>query len=171
MKVILKENYPKLGYVGDTVEVKRGYARNYLIPRGFAVEAGSRSAKQFAHVLSGILVRKTKLKNEAEVMASRMGSITLEFTLKFSEGGKSFGAITARDIEAALKDKGYLVDRRQIRLSEPLKSPGSFLVEVKLHSEVSAQVPVAIEAEKENKKEIKEDKEAPKKKREGKKKK
>lgn len=168
MKVILKENYPKLGYVGDTIEVKPGYARNYLIPRGFAVEAGSRSAKQFAHVLSGILVRKTKLKNEAETMASRMGSITLEFTLKVSEGGKSFGAITARDIEAALKDKGYLVERRQVRLSEPLKSAGNFSVEVKLHSEVSAQVPVAIEAEK--KQEIKEKKDAPKKKREGKKK-
>lgn len=161
MKVLLKENYPKLGYVGDTIEVRPGYARNYLLPRGIAVEAGSRSAKQFAHVLSGILVRRTKLKVEAEAMASRMQSITLEFVLKVSEGGKSFGAITSRDIEAALKEKGYAVERRQIRLQEPLKHAGKFSVEVKLHAEVSALVPVVIEAE--NKVNNKQTKEAPKK--------
>lgn len=163
MKVLLKENYPKLGYVGDTIEVRPGYARNYLLPRGIAVEAGSRSAKQFAHVLSGVLVRRTKLKVEAETMASRMQSISLEFTLKVSDGGKSFGAITSRDIEAALKEKGYAVERRQIRLAEPLKNSGKFSVEVKLHAEVSAFVPVVIEAEKRAEKKDSGQKDAPKK--------
>ena len=147
MKVIIKSNYPKLGYVGDTVEVKRGYARNYLIPRGIATEVTSSSGREFKHILSGVMARRTKLKGEAETMAKRMASITLEFVLKVSEGGKGFGAVTSRDIETALTEKGYQIDRRQIRLGEPIKAAGKSTVDVKLHAEVVATIPVVVTAE------------------------
>ena len=147
MKVILKSNYPKLGYVGDTVEVKRGYARNYLLPRGIATEVSSTSGKEFQHILSGVMARRTKLKGEAETMAKRMSSTALEFVLKISEGGKGFGAITSRDIELSLTEKGYQIDRKQIRLIEPIKSAGKSSVDVKLHAEVMATIPVIVTAE------------------------
>lgn len=147
MKVILKSNYPKLGYVGDTVEVKRGYARNYLLPRGIATEVSSTSGKEFQHILSGVMARRTKLKGEAETMAKRMSSTALEFVLKISEGGKGFGAITSRDIEQSLTEKGYQIDRKQIRLLEPIKSAGKSSVDVKLHAEVMATIPVIVTAE------------------------
>lgn len=147
MKVILKTNYPKLGYVGDTVEVKRGYARNYLLPRGIATEVSSASGKEFQHILSGVMARRTKLKGEAETMAKRMSSTALEFVLKVSEGGKGFGAITSRDIEQSLNDKGYQIDRKQIRFFESIKSAGKYSVDVKLHAEVISTVPIVVTAE------------------------
>jgi len=147
MKVILKQNYPQLGFVGDTVSVKPGYARNFLFPRGFAVEASSTSAKQTKHVLSGILARRVKLKEEAEQMAKRVSSTNLEFTLKISEGGKSFGSVTTRDIEASLKEKGYVIDRKQVRVIETIKGAGKYNAEIKLHADVTAQISITIKAE------------------------
>lgn len=147
MKVILKKNYPQLGFVGDTVTVKAGYARNFLFPRGYAVEATSSSAKQTRHVLSGILARRTKLKDEAEQMAKRVSSINLEFMLKMSEGGKSFGSVTTRDIETSLKEKGYVIDRKQIRMGEAIKGPGKYTAEVKLHAEVTTAISITIKSE------------------------
>jgi large subunit ribosomal protein L9 len=144
MEVILKEDYISLGYIGDTVRVRRGFARNFLIPRGIAVEASSGNERQLKHKLSGIISKRIKKKAEAEAFAKVLGQVTVEFTLKVGAKGKSFGSVTTRDIEASLKALGYAVDRRQIRISETIKVPGVYTVEVKLHSEVVVPVNVKV---------------------------
>jgi large subunit ribosomal protein L9 len=144
MEVILREDYIPLGYIGDTVKVRRGFARNFLIPRGIAVEASSGNERQLKHKLSGIIAKRIKKKAEAEEFAKVLGQVTVEFTLKVGSRGKSFGAVTTRDIEASLKALGYEVDRRQIRLGETIKGPGVYAVDVKLHSEVTVPVSVKV---------------------------
>ena len=147
MEVILREDFPSLGYVGDRVKVKAGYARNFLIPRGVAIEGSSRNAKLLGHKLAGIMAKRIKLKSEAELAATEMQKLTLEFTLKVGESGRSFGAVTLRDLEQAFEKLGHKIDRRRIRIDEPLKAAGNFVIGVRLHPEVVAQVPVLIRAE------------------------
>lgn len=147
MEVILQQNFPALGYVGDTVKVKPGYARNYLIPRGLAVEASSESQRYLKHVLSTISAKRLKLRSEAQSISERLEKVSLEFSIKLGAGGKSFGSISVRDIEAQLKEKGFELDRRQIRLLEPIRKAGEYKVQVKLHSEVHASVPVLVKGE------------------------
>lgn len=144
MEVILKEDYISLGYIGDTVRVRRGFARNFLIPRGIAVEASSGNERELKHKLSGIIAKRIKKKAEAEAFAKVLGQVTVEFTLKMGVKGKSFGSVTSRDIESSLKALGYEVDRRQIRISETIKGPGVYTVDVKLHSEVIVPVNVKV---------------------------
>ena len=144
MEVILREDYLPLGYVGDTVKVKRGFARNFLIPRGVAIEASSQNEKVLRHKLSAIVAKRIKKKAEAEAFGATLSQIIVEFTLKIGAGGKSFGAITTKDVEAALKNLGYAVDRRQIRLLEVIKSPGAHKAEVKLHSEVTVPLQIKV---------------------------
>lgn len=144
MEVILREDYISLGYIGDTVRVRRGFARNFLIPRGIAVEASSGNERQLRHKLSAIVAKRAKRKADAEAYAKVLGQVIVEFTLKVGAKGKSFGAVTSRDVEAALKALGYQVDRRQIRINETVKSPGVYTVDVKLHSEVSVPVQVKV---------------------------
>jgi len=146
MEVILREDYLPLGYVGDTVSVKRGFARNFLIPRGVAIESSSQNEKALKHKLGAIVAKRIKKKAEAEAFGNTLSQIIVEFTLKVGAGGKSFGAITARDVEAALKNLGYVVDRRQIRLLEVIKAPGLHKAEVKLHSEVAVPLQIKVTA-------------------------
>jgi len=147
MEIILQQDFPALGYVGDTVKVRPGYARNFLIPRGLAVEASSINERLLKHRLTAINGKKVKLRAQAQEIVTRMQSVVLEFTLKIGAGGRSFGAVSARDVEAQLKEKGFELDRRQIKLLEPLRKAGEFKVQVKLHSEVSANIPVIVRAE------------------------
>jgi large subunit ribosomal protein L9 len=147
MEVILQSDFPTLGYVGDRVNVANGYARNFLIPRGIAVEASSRNERQIKHLLSSINVKKARLRGEAEELAKRLEAVTLEFKLKVGEGGKTFGSITTKDLEAALKAKGFDILRKQIRQTEPFKKAGEYKVQIKLHSEVAATVGVKLALE------------------------
>lgn len=144
MEVILREDYLPLGYVGDTVRVKRGFARNFLIPRGVAIEASSPNERALKHKLTAIVAKRVKKKVEAEQFGNILQQIIVEFTLKVGSGGKSFGAVTARDVEAALKNLGYAVDRRQIRLLDVIKTPGMHKAEVKLHSEVAIPLQIKV---------------------------
>lgn len=147
MDIILIEDFPSLGYVGDKVTVKRGYARNYLIPRGVGIEANSRNAKVLTHQLQMVGARRQKRKAEAEAIATKLAKEELSFQVRVSDGGKSFGSVTTKEIEAALKEKGYNVDRKQIKLVDQLKSVGSHTVQVKLHSEVVVTLPVSINSD------------------------
>jgi large subunit ribosomal protein L9 len=148
MEVILKENYPSLGYVGDQVNVKGGFARNFLIPRGIAVEASKRNTRVLTHLLTAINAKKVKLRGQAQEFAAKIEKITVEFTLKLGSGGKSFGSITARDVLLELEKKGIALDRRQVRLSDVVKGAGEYTADIKLHSEVVAKVAVIVKAEK-----------------------
>lgn len=147
MEIVLIENYPSLGYVGDRVSVKPGYARNFLFPRKIAVEVSSRRARTLKHVLAGVDAKRIKLRKEAEEFATRLKQVRLDFTLKIGGGGRSFGAITARDIENALKAQDILVNRKQVRLPEPIKAAGIHQVEIKLHTDVLAPINVSVIAD------------------------
>lgn len=147
MEVILQQDYPALGYVGDRVKVKGGFARNFLIPRGIALEASLRNERLLRHKLGGVTARRFRLRGEAQELAGKLEAVSLEFFLRMSGAGRAFGSITSRDIETALQKEGYIFDRRQIILPEPIKKAGEHKVSVKLHSEVSAQITVKVNTE------------------------
>lgn len=144
MEVILREDFLSLGYIGDTVRVKRGFARNFLIPRGIAVEASTSNDRVLKHKLSAIVAKRIKKKAEAEQFGKIIEQVIVEFTLKVGAKGKSFGSVTSKDIEGALKNLGYSVDRRQIRLLDAIRGAGIHKVEVKLHSEVVVPLQVKV---------------------------
>ena len=139
MEVILRQDYPSLGFIGDKISVKKGYARNYLIPSGFAVEANSQNVGWIAHQLRQINAAKAQKKKDAEGLAAKLSSVVAKCTLKIGENGKAFGSITSKDIAEALAkaENGLVIDRKQIVLSEPIKSAGEHTINVKLHSEVN----------------------------------
>ena len=147
MEVILQSDFPALGYTGDRVNVRPGYARNFLIPRGIALESSSRNAKLLKHKLAIVNAKRAKLRSEAEVFGSTVSQLVLEFTLRIGAQGKSFGSITARDIEAGLRQREVAIDRRQIRLPEPIRGAGEHKVEIKLHSDVVVFLMVKVQAE------------------------
>ena len=147
MEVILKENFPSLGYVGDVVRVRNGYARNFLIPRGVAFESTSHNAKLLKHLMAGVNVRRAKLKGEAEELGKKIAAISLAYTLKAGEGGKVFGSIQTKDIETSLLALGFQISRTQIKLNDAIKKAGEYTVSVKLHSEVIISVPVKVTSE------------------------
>jgi large subunit ribosomal protein L9 len=149
MEVILREDYLTLGYTGDRVKVKGGYARNYLLPRNIAVEASRRNQRILNHELSAIMARRIKRKAEAEEFAKTLAQVIVEFSLKIGRQGRSFGSITTRDIETKLASLGYKIDKRQIRIPEPIKAAGAHEVEVRLHSEVTVPLNIKVIAERE----------------------
>ena len=147
MEVILQENFPSLGYVGDRVNVKGGFARNFLIPRGIAIEASTRNERVLKHRLQHVMAKRIRLKSEAEALGKQLAETSLEFTLKMGEAGKSFGSVTSRDVETALKAKGFEIDRKQVRLTDTLRKAGDFKVSIKLHADVTISVPVKVISE------------------------
>lgn len=144
MDIILQEDFPALGYVGDKVKVKRGFARNYLIPRGLAVEATSANANYLKHVLKQIDVKKSRLKNEAEELGKKLEGLILEFNLRAGAPGKTFGAVTIKDLETEFSRHGFNLNKKQIRLPEPIRKAGEHKVHIKLHSEVISPVTIRI---------------------------
>lgn len=148
MEIVLQQDFPALGYTGDRVNVKPGYARNFLIPRGIAVEVASRNAKLLKHRMAGINAKRAKLKAEAEAFGKSLEHLTLEFTIKVGASGKSFGSITVRDVDAELKKKDISLDKRQIRVVDHIKGPGEYRAEIKLHSDVVVPVKIKVIAEK-----------------------
>lgn len=145
MKIILTEDVVGLGDIGEHVTVKPGYARNFLIPRGKAVEVGAKSAKSIAHQRWQIDAKKKREQVKAEELAATVRNIELQFGLRVGSGGKVFGSIGSRDIAEKLTEQNIQVDRRRVLLAEPLKKPGTHFVTVKLHADVKAQVKVTIE--------------------------
>lgn len=141
--VILKKDISKLGSLGDQVKVKNGYARNFLLPYGFAVEATRKNVKQIDHERRLLEKEIRTLEAAALLDKAKIEKITLEFTKKSSESGKLFGSVTNRDIEVALSEKGISVDRRNVTPSH-VKVVGKSVVEVKLFKSVKATINVNI---------------------------
>lgn len=148
MQVILKEDFAALGYIGDTVSVRRGYARNYLIPRGIALEVSGSNSRVVKHYLTAIASKRAKLKAEAEALSKQISTVVIEFTLKMGERGRAFGSITAKDVVDALAAKGHIVDRRRVKFGDAIRAAGDHTVFVKLHAEVSVPVTVRVLEEK-----------------------
>lgn len=148
MEVILKEDFPQLGFTGDSVKVKPGFARNFLIPRGIAVVANTRQANIIKHEMQAINARKARLKELATEKKAQVEALALEFKLKAGEDGKIFGAITSQNIQESMKKEGVEIDRKQIKLSDSLKQEGDYTISIKLHSEVNADLKVSVGVEK-----------------------
>jgi len=147
MKVILKQNVESLGKTGDIVKVADGHARNFLIPRGLAMEANVKSIRAVEHDKALILKRAAKEKEKAEALRDRLSGVSVTISRRSGEQDKLFGSVGAKDIEQALKDQGVEIDRKDIVLDEPIKSVGEFAVKVKLSQGVSAEVKVSVVAE------------------------
>ena len=147
MKLILREDVYNLGKGGELVEVKPGYGRNFLIPRGLAVLANPKNIREVEHQKAVAAAKAAKLKASAEAVARRLSDTPLSFKRKVGEQDKLYGSVTAMDLAEALAARGVQIDRRAIDLSEPLKTLGDFEVGVKLHSDVVGKVKVKVEAE------------------------
>jgi large subunit ribosomal protein L9 len=145
--VLLREDIDDLGARGEIVRVKAGYARNYLLPRKLAVQATASNVKQIEQERAALLKKEAKEKGGAEEQAGRMKSLRLSFTRKVGEHGILYGSVTSMDIAEALKERGYEIDRRRITLREAIKETGEFTVPVRLHREVTVELPVEVVGE------------------------
>jgi large subunit ribosomal protein L9 len=146
VQVILNEDMPNLGRPGDVVKVRAGYARNYLLPRGLAVEANSRNLKAFEHQKAMAMVKREALKNQAAGVKEKLEALQLKVAARAGEEGKLFGSVTNIDIERALREQGFEVDRRRIVLNEPIKQLGDYSVTVRLQPEVEANLKLSVAA-------------------------
>src|SRR5512139_1021213 len=147
MKLILREDVENLGKGGDLVEVKPGYGRNFLLPRGLAVPANPKNVRELEHQRSVASAKAAKLKASAEAVAKRLRETPVTLKRKVGEQDKLYGSVTALDIAEALAARGLTIDRRSIDLADPIKSVGEFEVPVKLHSEIVGKAKVKVEAE------------------------
>ena len=145
--VLLREDVDHLGARGEIVKVKVGFARNYLLPRRLAVEATPGNVKQIEAERSALLKREARERAGAEAQSAQMKDLRLSFERKVGEHGLLYGSVTAMHIADALKEKGYEVDRRRVHLSEPIKETGEYTVSVRLHRDVSVEIPVAVTGE------------------------
>ena len=150
MRLILREEVDNLGKRGQVVNVARGFARNFLLPKRLAVEVTDDNLRLIEKEKKVYEARLAKEKEEAEVVAQAMASVRLSFRRKVhGEGQDLYGSVSLADIGEALERKGFHLEKRKILLHEPLKTLGEFTVAVKLHPEVSIQIPVTVEKEEE----------------------
>ena len=149
MEIILKEDVIGLGYKNDIVNVKAGYGRNYLIPQGKGVIASESAKKMLAEELKQKAVKLAKIKAEAEALAEKLGAVSITLTAKASSTGVIYGSVNNLQIADELQKLGFDIDRRLIAVKD-VKTAGEYVATVKLHKEVTAQVPftVVVEADK-----------------------
>lgn len=148
VEVILKEKIKGLGAEADVVKVKRGFARNFLVPQGKAFEASSGNLRHLNHLKAARAERESKELQEAEKVASKLKKLKLKLTLQTGQGGKAFGSITNMDIAKAVLESSAKVelDRHQIQLDKPIKSSGTFEIPVKLHADVNCFLKLTVTA-------------------------
>lgn len=142
MKVILRQDFEKLGRVGDIREVKDGYARNFLIPRKIAYEATPSAIKMLEHEKMMATKRLEKEKKQAETLAQQLEKVSVTIKMKVGEDDKLFGSVTSQMISDALKEKGIELDKRQIDIEDSIKALGIYDVPVKLQGGVTSKVKV-----------------------------
>jgi len=144
MEVILMESVEHLGAMGETVSVARGYARNYLVPKGLAVSATDAHRKVVAEHMKLATKRDDMRKSEAEVLAAKIGSLSCTITVQADEENKLFGSVTARDIAEKLESAHVKIEHKQIVLDEAIKELGEFTVPVKLYGDVTVTATVTV---------------------------
>jgi len=144
MRLILKEDVPKLGDAGDVVTVRPGYGRNYLIPQGKAQLATEGRIQQLDHQKRVIDDRQRKEIGAHEAVARSLDGVALAFEVQVGEEGKLFGSVTNSDIQHRLSERGFELERRKIQLPEPIKQIGDYVVTVRLHREVRAEIKVSV---------------------------
>jgi large subunit ribosomal protein L9 len=144
MKVILQENLENLGSIGDVVKVAPGYARNYLIPKGFVLLANEKNTKALAHAKRQLEYKRNKMLEQAKAFVARIEAITLNLVHQAGDEGKLFGAVTNMELAEQLKAQGIEIDRKKIVLADPIKHLGEYSVTVKVQPEVTATLKVIV---------------------------
>ena len=149
MKLLLKEDVDGLGFCGDEVEVKDGFGRNFLIPKGKALLATPNNLKAFNHQKRVVQSKVKKVIATVQAIADEIAKVTCTVKKKIGDTGKMFGSVTAQEIADLLKVQGVDIDRRKIQITEPIKKAGEYKIPVKLHTEVTAKIKLVVEAEQE----------------------
>ena len=144
MKIILREDMDSLGFEGDVVDVANGYARNFLIPKGMALEASTQNIKLFETQKKKIEVKRLKAKEDAEKIKERLADVEVTISQKAGEEDKLYGSVTSMDIAAHLEKQGIAIDRKKLILEKPIKALGEFEVQVRLYPEVTGSIKVVV---------------------------
>jgi len=147
MELLLKEDVDNLGVRGELVKVRAGYGRNFLLPRGLAIQATPGNVKQIEMQRRALLKKEATEKAAAEGQAGLLNEVNLTFARKVGDHGILYGSVTSMDIAEGITAKGFEIDRRRIQLKDPIKETGEFEVPVKLHREVTATIKVTVTAE------------------------
>lgn len=142
MEIILRQAVENLGKTGDVVNVKAGYARNYLLPHGLAYEATPGNLKRIQQERDRLEAAESERRNTAQGLAEQLEQVSLTFSARVGEEGKLFGSVTATDIAQQLEAQGYRIEKRQIDLHEPIKALGVYRVPIRLHADVKPEVRV-----------------------------
>lgn len=142
MRVILKQDVTHLGSAGTIVNVRDGFARNYLLPRAFAIPATSNNLKSFEHEKRALDAKKVKRKKEADTLKQQLERVSISIAKKVGEQDKLFGSVTTQDIEKAFIAEGFTIDKKDILLTEPIKALGVYTVPVRVFDDVMANTKV-----------------------------
>ena len=140
MEIILLEDVPSLGKVGDLVKVSDGYGRNYLIPKKLAIKATPKSRKRLEHEKRLVHDKMDKVKRDAEKLAQRIEELSCTISKPVGESGKLFGSVTSKEIEQHLNESGFQIERKNIELEEPIRNLGVYTIPIRIHPEVTANL-------------------------------
>jgi large subunit ribosomal protein L9 len=144
MKVILTQDMDSLGLAGEILEVAKGYARNFLIPRGIAMEASEQNIRRTEAQRKNIEVKKIKAREDALKAKEKLAEVVVTIAQKAGEEDKLYGSVTTMDIASHLEKQGVIIDRRKILLDKPIKTLGEFKVAIKLHPDVTGAIKVVV---------------------------
>ncbi len=145
MKVLLLKDVKNIGKKGQVVEVKDGYARNFVLPGGLGVEATGGALKQSQDQKASEARKKEKEQLEAEALAEKLRGVTVSILHKAGEAGRLFGSVTNHEVAEALSTKGFAIDKKKIHLDEPIRHVGRFTVKLRLHPQVTADIVVTVD--------------------------
>jgi large subunit ribosomal protein L9 len=151
MEVILRHDVDELGLEGDIVKVAKGYARNYLVPKGFALEATPQNKKALELQRKKIEAKRMKGRESAEKLKERMAEVVIQIQQKAGEEGKLYGSVTTMDIAGYLESQGIEIDRRKIVLDKPIKALGEYDVPIRIYPKVTGSIKVVVAPEEERK--------------------
>lgn len=145
MKVILTENIPSLGEIGQVVNVAPGYSRNYLLPKGLALLATGKNVKELEHKKRILAQKREKVRQEMLSLAEKLNQVKLVMARKVSEENKLYGSVSATDILSALEEQGFNLPRKSVQMDQPIKQLGEFTITVRIDTQINAQVNLTIQ--------------------------
>lgn len=147
MKILLTENIASLGEIGQIVNVAPGYARNYLLPQGLAIEATGKNVRELEHKKRILAQKREKIRQEMLSAAEKLNRVTIQMSRKVAEEDKLYGSVSAVDVAKALEEQGFEISRKDIHLDQPIKQLGEHTVPIRIGSDISAAVKLVIEKE------------------------
>jgi len=148
VEVIVVENIPTLGQIGDVVKVRAGYARNYLIPKGLAIPVTGKNIKELEHQKRMLAKKRELFRQQLMSIAEQLNDVTLTIKRKVAEENKLYGSVSAMDILEALQEMGFKeLNRKSVMLEQPIKTTGEFTVPIRIDAEIKSQIKVIVEPE------------------------